>query len=205
MKIGVITITDHRYEPVDDITSPVNLQYCKDHGYEFTPILLTKDRTWAETVWHKIPVMTEWLSRYDWLMWIDADAMVMNHTIKIERLIEQTNAANISLIVSSDENGLNAGVFLVKNCEWSRKYLEAVDSVKPLFIDKKYPEQMAMDKVLRNDSRDSYYHVAYLPKWLLNQFWCTWLPGDFIVHHAGGSVEDKVEGLTPFLDKVIYA
>jgi galactosyl transferase GMA12/MNN10 family len=203
MKIGVITATDVRYGRVDKITCPVNSRYCQDHGYEWTPMLLTEERSWAETVWQKIPILRKWLERYDWLMWIDADAMVMNHRIKIERLLG--DAGDRDLVISSDLHGLNAGVFILRDSEWSRKFLEDVDALKPEFLSHKYPEQEAMSRVLHNEDLSNWNHVYSPPQWLLNQFWLQWIPGDFIIHHAGGSVEDKVKGLTPFLSKVEFA
>jgi hypothetical protein len=196
MKIGVITIYDRHYDPVTEVTFPVVRSYCKSHGYLFKSVY-SQPESWAEAVWEKIPVLRDHLQYFDWLMWIDADAMVMNHTIRLERLIDSAYE-NAHLIISRDENGLNAGVFLLKNCDDSMKFLEEVDSKKSEFISRRYPEQEAMQDCLR------YLGTAYVPTWVLNQFWCTWMPGDFIIHHAGGSVEDKVKGLTPFLEKVQY-
>jgi hypothetical protein len=201
MKIGVVTITNDHYMPVVHVTHSVNFRYCSDHGYEFHPIHI-KPADWAETVWSKIPEMRAFLDRYDWLMWIDADAMVMNHRVKIEDLIEKAGEGK-DLIISSDLNGLNAGVFLLRNCEWSQLFLQFVESMRAEYLSHRYPEQEAMDAVIKDG--ETRHHVAYLPQWLLNQFWLQWIPGDFIIHHSGGSVEDKVKGLTPFLDKVQYA
>lgn len=198
MKIAILTVYDDAYAPVANITCPVIERYCIAHGY--TPWVRRREKlsSWSETVWQKIPLLRESFEDYDWVMWIDADAMVMNHTIRLERIIESALGQS-NLIISRDENGLNAGVFLLKNCLMSHKFLEDVDSKKQEFLSHRYPEQEAMESCL------PYCSTAYVPSWVLNQFWCTWMPGDFIVHHAGGSVQDKVKGLTPFLDKVIYA
>jgi hypothetical protein len=200
LRIGIISMTDEKYKPVVELTIHVNAQYAQYHGYIFG-IKQREKESWAETVWEKIPILREYLSQFDWLMWIDADAMVMDHRVKIEDLIEKAGEEK-DLIISADLNGLNAGVFLLRNCEWSHQYLKHVDEHKPNYIGLKYPEQMAMDACIPYGT--NLQHVAYLPQWLLNQFWIQWIPGDFIIHHSGGSVEDKVKGLTPFLEKVQY-
>lgn len=196
LSIGIVSVTDNHYRPVAELTGPVNHAYCQTHQYIWRSIQ-TERGSWAETVWEKIPIIRDHLSDYDWLMWIDADAMVMNHSIRLERIIDGAYE-NAHLIITRDLEGLNAGVFLLKNCTESYKFLDEVDSEKKEFLDHRYPEQEAMQYCLHH------LGTAYVPMWLLNQFWCTWMPGDFIVHHAGGSVEDKVKGLTPFLDKVQY-
>ena len=205
MKIGILTATDARYAPVAAITGPVNTAYVDAHGYERRNILICDELTWAETVWEKIPMLRKYLSDYDWLMWIDADAMVMNHRVKIEDLIAKC-PLDTDLIISSDLHGLNAGVFLLRNRQWARDFLQSVDESKPEFISHRYPEQEAMNAILKDfNGKNGDYPVSYLPQWLLNQFWLQWIPGDFIIHHSGGSVEDKVKGLTPFLSKVEFA
>lgn len=208
MKIGVLTITNDHYMPVVHVTHAVNFAYCSSHGYEFHPVHI-KPASWAETVWSKIPEIAAFLPQYDWLMWIDADAIVMTHSVMLETLIEACHEGS-DLIISKDypesgrigDLGINCGVFLIRNCEWSHQYLKHVDEHKPNYIGLRFPEQMAMEACIPYGF--NLQHIAYLPNWLLNQFWRTWQPGDFVAHHAGGSVEDKVKGLTPFLEKVIY-
>jgi hypothetical protein len=204
MKIGILSITNESYWPVSDITRHVNVEYASSHDYVFN-MSIHPPAPWAETVWGKITYLKKRLSEFDWVMWIDADAMVMNHRVKIEDLIAKC-PLDTDLIISSDLHGLNAGVFLLRNRQWSRDFLQAVDESKSEFISHKYPEQEAMDAILKDfNGKNGDYPVSYLPQWLLNQFWLQWIPGDFIIHHSGGSVEDKVKGLTPFLEKVQYA
>jgi len=201
MKIGILSITNESYWPVSDITRHVNVEYASSHDYVFN-MSIHPPAPWAETVWGKITYLKKRLSEFDWVMWIDADAMVMNHRIKIEDLIAKCSP-EANLIISSDLHGLNAGVFIIRNCLWSKVLLSAVEDKKDDYLSHKYPEQEAMDSVISEIGNKE--RVAYLPQWLLNQFWLQWIPGDFIIHHAGGSVEDKVKGLTPFLEKVQYA
>jgi hypothetical protein len=201
MKIGILSITNESYWPVSDITRPVNVEYALSHNYVFN-MFIHPPAPWSETVWGKITYLKKRLAEFDWVMWIDADAMITNHRVRIEDLIEKAGEGK-DLIISSDLNGLNAGVFLLRNCEWSQLFLQFVESRKDEYLSHRYPEQEAMDAVIKDG--ETRHHVAYLPQWLLNQFWLQWIPGDFIIHHAGGSVEDKVKGLTPFLEKVQYA
>lgn len=208
MKIGILSMSDSRYAPVSSITGPVNQRYANEHGYTFWGESLPVEKDWAETVWKKIPILRRWLSDFDWLMWIDADAMVMDQEMKLEVIIEHC-WKNTNLIICRDyrqsgragDTGINCGAFLLRNCEWSHHFLSVTDDLKPLFIKRRFPEQEAMERVLV----DKPSHVAFVPHPLLNQFWVDFRDGDFIVHHAGGSVEDKVKGLMPFLSRVKYA
>lgn len=198
--IGLITASDRHYAPVAELTGAINSLYCLSHGYDFSSIWLAGIESWPEKVWQKIPILQSYLREgfHEWLMWIDADALIMNQKITIETLIGLT-PPDTQLIACRDYEsmGINAGVLLLKNCEDSLKFLDAVESKKDQFINHRYPEQDAMGDSLH------LLKVSYLPHWSLNSFWLSWVPGDFVAHHAGGSVEDKVKGLTPFLDKVI--
>jgi hypothetical protein len=200
MKLCVLTSYDRIYIPVREITGPVNQKYCESHGYEFL-IHPCEKKTWPEKVWEKIPLLLENLAYYDWVMWLDSDAIIMNHSIRLERIISMVQDWD-DLIISCDEHGLNSAVFLIRNSGWSHEFLKRVDAKKDEYLSHRYPEQEAMESEAFIPGEG---HVAAnMPAWLLNEFWCTWMPGDFIVHHAGGSVEDKVKGLTPFLEKVRY-
>lgn len=201
----MLTCSHLSYQPVLRITQPVNFAYCQRNSYGHHEVLIDDNLPWAEKVWSKIGLIKRYLPGCDWLMWIDADAMVMNHTFSLESIIagcqEGTDLIICKDYPTGDPKGINAGVFLIRNCEWSLAYFRHVEEHKPNYIGLKYPEQMAMEACMPYGF--NIQHIAFVPHWMLNQFWTSWRPGDFIVHHAGGSVEDKVKGLTPFLEKVI--
>ena len=59
----------------------------------------------------------------DWVLWLDADVVIMNSSIPLESLIPVD--PNIHLIVTADRRfTANSGVWLLRNSAWSRQFLQ---------------------------------------------------------------------------------
>jgi hypothetical protein len=62
------------------------------------------------------------LNDYDWVFWLDADAWITNYDIKLETILPRQGSADF--VVTQDINGPNAGSWLLRNSDWSRKFLK---------------------------------------------------------------------------------
>lgn len=59
----------------------------------------------------------------DWVLWLDADVVIMNSSIPLESFIPVD--PNIHLIVTADRRfTANSGVWLLRNSAWSRQFLQ---------------------------------------------------------------------------------
>lgn len=65
----------------------------------------------------------------DWIVWIDADILIMNHDFDVYSLLKSKKR---DMYVSTDFNGLCTGFFILRNCEWSRNLLDAWMFLGPL-------------------------------------------------------------------------
>jgi hypothetical protein len=103
----------------------LNRKYAERNGYDF----VLKSEPYDESVthaWQKIPAMIELLDKgYDFVMYIDTDAVFNKHNITIESIIEKYPG---DILICSDETnsaGLyktNGGAVIAKNTE-KAKYL----------------------------------------------------------------------------------
>jgi hypothetical protein len=88
-----------------------------------------------------------------WFFWIDADALFTNFDIEIESLIKEFATSSIfkpvDLLIAKDWNGLNSGVFLLRNSDDAKEYLKTVNAQERYFMSQ-YQEQDAMADVLRS-------------------------------------------------------
>ena len=84
----------------------------------------------SDVRWNKIKLLrraldplTGWARRLDYIVWIDADAIVLDLSMRIELISEQHPGADI--IASSDirQGYINSGFLLLRNSEWTRKFL----------------------------------------------------------------------------------
>lgn len=115
MKIAIIQTVTPEISEYTKYTVGINSQYCVERGYEYHIVQneLGKER---HPSWNRLKAVERFLhNRYDWIMVVDADAIVQNDTITIESIIEQAENAHI-LICDDTANGgfVNCGVMLFK-------------------------------------------------------------------------------------------
>lgn len=148
---------------VGRICEKVNRSYADKYGYAFYSDVATAASMEQSILpkkhctWYKIKLLQDILSNSDmihnvsYLVWIDADAVVINHNISFIDLIKQ-HGADRELIIGEDMHLgclINAGVFAIKVCKWSKDFLDDVWSC-PWYDDVCFYEQSAMTKCLKS-------------------------------------------------------
>lgn len=106
----------------------INQEYCNKHGYTYV-VEKDGDKIYKaiedrHPTWYKSLMALEVFEKEnpDWILFLDADAIISNLEQKIEDFIDE----NYNLILSDDvghHSDYNAGVFLIKNCDWSKEFL----------------------------------------------------------------------------------
>lgn len=107
-----------------DYTSAKAEAYCKALGYSFVRYRRLLDSSRAAS-WNKLLAIQQELHKYDWIFWVDADALILNHHTRLESFIE-SNSPEKEIIFSSEVTGLCAGVFLIKNTPWTAEFIKTV-------------------------------------------------------------------------------
>jgi hypothetical protein len=125
-------------------------------------------------------------------MWLDADAVIMNLEYRAEDLLVEGR----DLILGSDDNGLNSAVFLIRNCDWSLRFLDTVYNLgdldyEPDRFGQKW-EQNTIKHVLNNFAGFK-EHVALHPERRMNSLPDAYEPGDFIMHLGGLSQTERLK------------
>ncbi|KAG0295507.1 hypothetical protein BGZ96_011581 [Linnemannia gamsii] len=144
--------------------------------------------------WAKIKILLDELERddHDWIFWIDTDATITNMDIELERFVDD----RYSLLITEDLNDLNAGVFMLKVDDWSRKYMKDIWSK----ANKHQNEQDYMISLLKEPEYEVERYVKYLPQCSFNSYWEVkawhemYRPGDFVVHWAGHNFDSSTYG-----------
>ncbi|MCI0746021.1 MAG: hypothetical protein L0Y58_11495, partial [Verrucomicrobia subdivision 3 bacterium] len=179
---SVVTLHDEPMAKVGRITARSLCEYarCQNYRFVYHDRLIDPAR---HPSWNKVLAVRNALvaQRAGWAMWVDADAMVMNHRIRAESLIPK----GCDLVFASDFNGLVAGIFMIRYCEWSIKFLDTVFFLGDLNHDPdgcgpKW-EQNTIKYILKNFAGFA-ERVAVLPKRHMNSDLATYQPGDFMLH-----------------------
>ncbi|KAM0703974.1 hypothetical protein Q7P35_008980 [Cladosporium inversicolor] len=141
-----------------------------------------------------------------WLVWFDADAIIINPLIPLETFLPPTDMLGVQALVTEDWNGLNNGVFYLRVSAWNVEMLSAVIAYRTFKPDESLPftEQSAMAAILR-DPRfhlnvtvvSSTWFNAYPSEWSTNGISYQAKQGDMVLHFAG--VNDKPSALRDWL------
>lgn len=97
------------------ISEPGKQEYCERHGYTFVPQV---------TDYHglrRMQLVAQVLPHFDMVLSVDSDALLMNHTIKAERLYREGKIG----VISEDMFGINDGVFAMFNTNLTKQFIAA--------------------------------------------------------------------------------
>jgi mannan polymerase II complex MNN10 subunit len=194
-EIAVVTIAaGNEYKQIVSPGIENKKKYCELHGYDFIVCEEVLDPS-RHPSWSKVLLLDELMenSSYKWLFWTDADSLIMNHSIKLEDLIDE----RYNMIITADFASICAGEFFLKKCDWSRQFLKDIYTHTEC-INHGWWEQCAMIEELK--IKPSYYdQILILPQRIMNSFAKEvfsyiglkeiYQPGDFIFHFAAARGE----------------
>lgn len=125
-----------------------------------------------------------------WVLWTDADAMVVNQSVPLESIIDD----RYDIILSVDWLMINAGMILFKCSAWNEGFLNRVYSARE-FDDARALDQSAFQHFFDSEP-DINAHLKKIPKHAMNSYTEEYRPGDFLLHMAGKLYESTTEGAT---------
>jgi hypothetical protein len=145
-KICVVSHFTENLREVGNLSVKNKQEYCNAHGYDF--IYENSRLSDRHPAWDKVKLLLELLNdkskNYDYFVWMDNDAFINNSQLRFDILCSNFNES--SLLICSEphikdleylNNDLdynlldnlrivNTGVFILKNNEWSRNFLQKV-------------------------------------------------------------------------------
>lgn len=148
------------------------------------------------TVWGKIDAVQKVLPKYDWIFWLDMDAVIMNPQYTLQGILDRLRSEypggprefenNIDLVIAKPtrDKMINAGVFFMRNTEWSQQFLEEVQQYEKWYNLAPSFEQGAMWELLQLAKHRSHVLLLENDDHTFNTLPKRYTPGDFIVHFA---------------------
>lgn len=197
MKIGVCSFAiGEEYKSKVKLCTDSLFRYCRYRNYDFIneePIL----NNLRTIPWGKIDILLKYLSdeyNYDYLVWIDADIMIMNTTYKLEDFINNYMKENNFMVCTDSGNQLNTGVFFIKVNSYTKKVIRAIYDFPE--IETRFHEQGPFNDFynknifdLKNNTKvfDEYFQRVF------NSTLSSYYEGDFLIHFLGISNIDVLE------------
>ena len=204
-KICVSTFYTEDIKDLYDLISLSYKKYCDKNNYDFVSRNISYEIYDRHPVWYKIYYIQELLNKYEWVLFVDCDTLLTNDNIKIENFIKDEK----DLYISKDINGINAGVMLIKNSEWSKIFLDHcwnIDKNDPIYHEPGFSwnitqaEQRAIIVMIKKFGLDK---VEFLPQNIFNAYiyntWNLqypqgeWNKNSFILHAPGCSLKQRLE------------
>jgi hypothetical protein len=186
---------DENIKMYGDINYKINKAYCDKNNIEL--IKCNKRRHCnRHPAWERIPLILEYINKYDYVMWIDADAHFYIDSENIINLINNNN--NYNFIFSKDISvAINTGCFIVKNTKYSIDFLKKWGYDEELYKNNNYPcwwdNGVILDMFTLNilDIKNNCKIIDYgvLQNFFENE---TFYNKSFIFHLAGRSTEIRI-------------
>tara|TARA_R110000744_G_scaffold284621_1_gene396147 strand:+ start:1395 stop:3050 length:1656 start_codon:yes stop_codon:yes gene_type:complete len=208
MTVGIIQFYDNKID-YGVYSEKINSKYCELNNYFYfcetdsNKISLSLDG--KAPTWYKPKLILDVFSQHpnlDYLLFLDADAIVSDFNQKIEDFID----AKYDLILAEDighHSDMNAGVILIKNTQWSKDFLEQwwksgeeftgndskelnIHTLLPQHMEQKgtfenalWHDQTCLTLLYRNN-KDVRDHIKIIPNHSFN--WYEPNQGNFIFH-----------------------
>lgn len=206
----VLTADDGNIEAYASLTRENKREYCERHGYKFAHYhlpdwyTLTPSLKELSPYWQLVfPIRAELASMNegDWLFFSGADAAIIDPSITLDSIEGYWHFGQRHLLITKDENGLNNNGFFLRNCEWSRDYIERIWALRGQTFEIEGPdgrkhnfeEQGAFIKCLEGQEK----HYLWMPQKITNGYEpCIY--GDhyedpvFMAHYPGKKTDERV-------------
>jgi len=182
------------------ITVPNIVNYCRKHGYDWN-IQSIQNRYSGYLKILNIQSLFA-ANDADVIVSLDCDTLITNYNIKIEDYIDDIH----SFFICKDYNGINAGVFVIKNNKWANGFLSYIlqcEGQSGMYCEqdailsymKSFPNNENI-KILPHPSINSYLYESYpeIPPQSHEQG--QWVEGDYILHLPGIDNQTRIKILT---------
>jgi hypothetical protein len=208
VKIALMSFYDEEFGPLADLIFPSQLEYCERWGYTpffGRPFENVDPRNGFDRFNAAYGLFDQ---GFDAVMWIDADALITNHHIRIEdRLGDE------KFVISEDLHGINSGVFIARNHIETRELLFSMINLgEKLLKDHPFREQECLNRYL--SFRHYQRMVTVLPQRMLNAVYNSfyrrpdgftggWQPGDWVLHFPGIYMPDRLRVVPEFVAQIV--
>ena len=155
MKLAFVTLSaGDEFARLAALVNPAKRRYCDRFGYDFIAFDEVLDSA-RHPSWSKIIAIQRVLPHYDWVFWCDTDAVLWNAEAGLRQFAA---SASEDAVFQANHEGVNAGLFFIRNSSWSLQFLTDVYRQEHL-VDHPWWEQAAIIELLKNDDVRSHVKI----------------------------------------------
>jgi hypothetical protein len=191
-KIAVCTIYDDKFLHLSELSLPILEKYCKLNNYDLivkkyenyeNQIKFSDTNHALNAAWSKLNVIKDNIEKYEYILWIDIDAIIMKNK-PIEHVIKCDPEADLYCL---GKDKFNSGVFLLKTRSFEKIITKCLEYG---FNDGDAYEQDSLNKSVQFFASTENYKTKSC--WI--QGFCKHFDSnscDYIIHFPWGSFEEK--------------
>jgi hypothetical protein len=127
------------------LTGPALERYARRHDYEL--VVVHERLTGRPAAWDKVVLLHSLVSRHDFVVWIDADALVTDDAPDIAHSLRADRELHLVEHRTARGRIPNTGVLALRGGAWSSRFLEHVWSQRQ-FVDDRWWENAAVNHLL---------------------------------------------------------
>ena len=215
-RLAIVSLFDDGIADYAAVSDAVNRLYAAERGYDYITVrslLSTRDPQWDKVRAVEHVMRAE--PRYEWLMWIDADAAFAKHDVRLLEDIAEKHAGTADLLICDDspnygsrppagEVYINTGTFLVRNNEWGREFMKAWWE-RPMGKENQlYHEQHVLNQLYNANFMGIQQHMKVLDATVMNSAFGDLPKGEdtFVVHMMKRSTADRKRRFQEILARV---
>ena len=176
--VGLVTYATRDIWNYSAYSFAVNEIYCESNGYIMRHLDEDSGPQYDQydSRWNKVKALEEalepekgWGRNLDWIVWLDADAIILDMNMHIEKVA--ASRPNAHILMSAEHAGsstlVNSGTIIVKNSEWSRRFLHMWWTYRNR---KLYSDQEQFDLLYQSFDGDTEFRekIAILPPDAIN-------------------------------------
>ena len=208
LKICAVMWYDSNISSYADINLEINRAYCKKYSID---LIVSNEKTYRNrhAAWEKLPMVLKYIRQYDYILWIDADAFFYIDAKDSKDIIRENITK--SFIFSNDKgnSNINSGFFIVKNTEYSIKFLEKWAYDEKLYRKNSCPgwwEQGVLIDMFKNNILNIQANNIYYPYGILQHFSIdpleTFREKPFVNHAAGQTTKERISISSDYYSKI---
>jgi hypothetical protein len=205
MNVCLVMFYDDNIKCYSDINYSINKLYCEKYNIK---MIISNERKYSDRhpAWERIPLLLDNISKYDYLIWIDADAFFYNDANNIIDIINSNS--NTNFICSNDigNNNINTGIFIVKNSQYSIDFLTKWAYDEELYINNPYPtwwDQGVLINMINQNILDINQNLIKYDYGVLQHFYeHDKLDKTYIYHIAGRNTDIRYDISKSYYDKI---
>jgi hypothetical protein len=203
MKLCLFMWYDSHCKDYGDISYMINKMYCDKYNIDL--IKCDKKRHNRHAMWERIYIILEHIHKYDYVMWIDADAFFLYETCgDIRDLIEYNNNKNILFSRDIGNIDINSGVFIMKNNLYCIDFLKKWGYDDTLFIGKHNDDlndQAILRYLYKLNVLDIQNNSSIIDYGILQSF--TYNKNSYIQHLAGSFGKNRHKDIHSYFKNII--